>query len=116
VLADPRSGPLASVEEVELHSALRQAVASLRDNYREIWELAGAGESSIAEAARKLGITEANAMSRLRRARRKLREFLTPMLTQRDASQDSLHPVRELQQETDSPLSRSFIKGNDTAA
>jgi RNA polymerase sigma-70 factor (ECF subfamily) len=91
VLADPRPGPLASVEEVELHSALLRAVASLRDNYREVWELAGPGGASIAEAACKLGITEANAMSRLRRARSKLREFLAPMLTQCDACH-SLHP------------------------
>jgi RNA polymerase sigma-70 factor (ECF subfamily) len=90
-LADPRPGPLASVEEVELHSALLRAVASLRHNYREVWELAGPGGGSIAEAACKLGITEANAMSRLRRARSKLREFLAPMLTQCDACH-SLHP------------------------
>jgi RNA polymerase sigma-70 factor (ECF subfamily) len=94
VLADPRPGPLASVEEVELQSALVQAVANLRDNYREVWELAGTGGISIAEAARKLGITEANAMSRLRRARCKLREFLAPMLTQCDSCH-SLHPDHE---------------------
>lgn len=91
VLTDPRPGPLASVEEVELQSALVHAVANLRDNYREVWELAGAGGASIAEVAHKLGITEANAMSRLRRARRKLRELLAPMLTHCDACH-SLHP------------------------
>lgn len=91
VLADPRPGPLASVEEVELNKALLEAVAGLRDSYREVWELAGAGESGIAEAARRLGITQANATSRLRRARSKLREFLAPMLTQCNACH-SLHP------------------------
>jgi RNA polymerase sigma-70 factor (ECF subfamily) len=112
VLADPRPGPLASVQEVELHGALLHAVARLRDNYREVWELAGAGDSGIAEAARELGITEANAMSRLRRARGKLRKMLAPMLAQCDACHHSLHAEQELKEETDSPLSRPVIKGN----
>lgn len=116
VLADPRPGPLASVEEVELHSALVHAVSSLRDNYREIWELAGAGGAGIAEAANKLGISQANAMSRLRRARRKLREILEPMLTQCDACHQSLHAEQEVEQETDSSPGRPPIKGNGEAA
>ena len=114
VLADPRPGPLASVEEVELHTALLNAVASLRDNYREVWELAGGGESGIAEAARALNITQANAMSRLRRARRKLREILAPMLTQCAACHQPLRPGVEPKQETGSSLNSSSIK--DTGA
>lgn len=107
VLADPRPSPLASVEEVELDNALLNAVASLRDNYREVWKLAGGGESGIAEAARALGITESNAMSRLRRARRKLREMLAPMLTQCAACHQPLRPEQELKEEPDSTLSSS---------
>src|SRR6185503_2804207 len=116
VLADPRPGPLASVEEVELHSALLNAVASLRNNYREVWELAGGGESGIAEAARVLGITEANATSRLRRARRKLRELLAPMLTQCAACHQPLRSEQELKEETASPLSSPSVKDKDAAA
>lgn len=114
VLADPRPGPLASMEEVELNKALLDAVANLRNNYREVWELAGGGESGIAEAARRLGITEANATSRLRRARRKLRTMLAPMLTQCAACNRPLHPEQELKEET--ALSDSLIKGSDAAA
>jgi RNA polymerase sigma-70 factor, ECF subfamily len=116
MLADPRPGPLASVEEVELHGALLRAVASLRDNYREVWELAGGGESGIAEAARRLGITEANAMSRLRRARRKLREILAPMLTQCAACHRPLHAEQKRKEETASSLSNPLIKNNGAAA
>jgi len=104
VLVDPRPGPLASVEEMELRSALLQAVAGLRDNYREVWELADAGGSGIAETARQLGITEANAMSRLRRARRKLRETLAPMLIQCPICDRSLHAEEKLKDETISPF------------
>lgn len=92
--ADPRPDPLASVEERELVRALALAVASLQQSYREVWQLAGAGEWKIAEIAEKLGITEANAMSRLRRARNKLREILAPLLTQCAICHQSL----ELQQ------------------
>jgi RNA polymerase sigma-70 factor (ECF subfamily) len=116
VLADPRPGPLASVEEVELNKALVEAVASLSDNYREVWELAGAGESGIAEAARRLGITEANAMSRLRRARRKLRKLLAPMLTQCAACHRPLDPGQELKDESVSPLSSPPTKSSGAAA
>jgi len=77
--ADTRQDPLASLEQAELRGALVKAVATLQTNYREVWELAGDGESGIAETARTLGISEANAMSRLRRARRKLRELLAPV-------------------------------------
>jgi RNA polymerase sigma-70 factor (ECF subfamily) len=116
VLTDPRPGPLASVEEVELNKALLEAVASLRDSYREVWELAGAGESGIAEAARRLGITQANATSRLRRARRKLRTMLAPMLPQCAACHRPLAPEQEMKEEADSPLSGSPIKGKGAAA
>ncbi len=111
VLADPRPGPLASVQELELNKALLEAVASLRDNYREVWKLAGGGESGIAEAARRLGITEANAMSRLRRARGKLRKMLAPMLTQCAICHQPLRPEQEPKEETASSLSSPAIKG-----
>ncbi|MBZ5491824.1 MAG: RNA polymerase sigma factor [Acidobacteriia bacterium] len=116
VPADPRPGPLASVEEVEMQQALLHAVASLRDNYRKVWELAGAGGSGIAETARKLGITEANAMSRLRRARRKLREILAPMLTQCAVCRRPLHAQEKLKKETDFTLSSAESMENDAAA
>lgn len=116
MLADPRPGPLASFQEVELNKALLKAVASLRENYREVWELAGGGESGIAEAARRLGITEANAMSRLRRARGKLRKMLAPLLTQCTVCHQPVRPEQELKEETASSLHSHPSKGKGAAA
>jgi RNA polymerase sigma-70 factor, ECF subfamily len=79
-LPDVRPGPLATLEQREIQSALLRAVGSLRITYRQVWELTDVAEAGIAEAAGILGITEANAMSRLRRARKKLREALSPIM------------------------------------
>src|ERR1700760_1034334 len=80
IAADSRQDPFVSVEQVELRRALHRAVGTLQSSYREVWELAATGDFCIAEVARQLGITEANAMSRLRRARHKLRELLAPVV------------------------------------
>lgn len=79
-LPDVRPGPLATLEQRELQSALMRAVGSLQTSYRQVWELTDVAEAGIAEAADILGISEANAMSRLRRARKKLREALAPVM------------------------------------
>lgn len=80
IAADSRHDPFVSVEQVELRRALHHAVGTLQSTYREVWELSASGDFCIAEVARQLGITEANAMSRLRRARSKLRELLAPVV------------------------------------
>ena len=79
-LADVRPGPLATLEQREIQSALLRAVGSLQTSYRQVWELTDVSEAGIAEAADILGISEANAMSRLRRARKKLRDALAPVM------------------------------------
>jgi RNA polymerase sigma-70 factor (ECF subfamily) len=79
-VADVRPGPLATLEQREIQSAIVRAVGSLRTSYRQVWELTDVAEAGIAEAANILGISEANAMSRLRRARKKLREALAPVI------------------------------------
>lgn len=82
-VADVRPGPLATLEQREIQNAIFRAVGALRTSYRQVWELTDVAETGIAEAANILGISEANAMSRLRRARKKLRAALAPIMQRR---------------------------------
>ena len=79
-VADIRPDPLATLEQREIQGAIIRAVGSLRRSYRQVWELADVAEAGIAEAASILGISESNETSRLRRARKKLRAALAPIM------------------------------------
>ena len=79
-LTDPVADGGDSAETVALHgtfdAALEQAVDELPAEFREMVDLVDLAGLSYAEAARVAGIPEGTVMSRLHRARRRLRERL----------------------------------------
>lgn len=80
-LPDPVADGGDSAETVALHgtfdAAVEQAFEELPEDFREIVELVDLGGLSYAEAAGVAGIPEGTVMSRLHRARRRMRERLT---------------------------------------
>lgn len=76
--ADWREIPSESLERDELQKALRRALASLDEKYREVFVLRDVQDMSIAETAQTLGITEASVKTRLLRARLQMRDALAP--------------------------------------
>ena len=78
--ADWREIPSEALERKQLRQALQRALASLPDKYREIVILRDVQNLSTREAARALGIGEANVKTRLLRGRLMLREALAPGL------------------------------------
>jgi RNA polymerase sigma-70 factor (ECF subfamily) len=77
---DWREIPSAALERKELRDALRQALASLPQNYREVFTLRDIAHLSVYETAQALGLTVGNVKTRLLRARLQLREALAPGL------------------------------------
>ncbi len=77
---DWREIPSAALEGTELQDALRQALVSLPINYREVFSLRDIAHLSIDQTAQVLGLTVANAKTRLLRARLQLRDALAPGL------------------------------------
>ena len=75
---DWREIPSAALERKELRNALQQALASLPQNYREIFTLRDIAHLSIDETAQVLGLTVSNVKTRLLRARLQLRDALAP--------------------------------------
>jgi RNA polymerase sigma-70 factor, ECF subfamily len=75
---DWREIPSAALDGTDLRDALRQALASLPINYREVLTLRDIAPLNIHETAQVLGLTIANAKPRLLRARLQLRDALAP--------------------------------------
>jgi RNA polymerase sigma-70 factor (ECF subfamily) len=71
-----REIPSAALERKELRNALQRAVASLPQNYREVFTLRDIAHLSVYETAQVLGLTVGNVKTRLLRARLQLREAL----------------------------------------
>jgi RNA polymerase sigma-70 factor (ECF subfamily) len=76
--ADWREIPLQALERKELRQRLSQALASLREKYREVFVLRDMQRLTIDETANVLGITAASVKVRLLRARLMLRDLLAP--------------------------------------
>src|SRR6201997_1361966 len=79
-LTDWREIPLEALERKELREALRKAVASLPDIYREVFTLRDMEELNIEETAEALGINPGAVKVRLHRARIMLQKRLVPFL------------------------------------
>lgn len=68
--------PEQSFARGQLRGALNEAIAGLRPLYRDVFVLRAVDELSTAETARALGVTISTVKTRLRRARRELRDSL----------------------------------------
>ena len=79
-LTDWREIPLEALERKELREALRKAVASLPDIYREVFTLRDLDELNTEETAEALGVTPGVVKVRLHRARILLQKQLVPFL------------------------------------
>ena len=79
-LTDWRGVPLEALERQELRDALRKAVASLPDNYRQVFTLRDLEELNTEETAEALGLTPGVVKVRLHRARILLQKQLAPFL------------------------------------
>ena len=76
--ADWREIPSEALERSELRRALKKAIASLDQKYREVFVMRDIQHMSITETAQSLGITEASVKTRLLRARLQMRDALAP--------------------------------------
>ena len=79
-LTDWREIPLEALERKELREALRKAVASLPDIYRQVFALRDLEELNTEETAEALGLTPGTVKVRLHRARILLQKQLVPLL------------------------------------
>ena len=79
-LTDWREIPLEALERKELREALRRAVASLPDIYRQVFILRDLEELNIEETAEALGLKAGLVKVRLHRARILLQKQLVPFL------------------------------------
>jgi len=79
-LTDWREIPLEALEHKELREALRKAVASLPDIYRQVFTLRDLEELNVKEAAEALGLNPGVVKVRLHRARILLQKQLVPFL------------------------------------
>ena len=77
---DARAGPLGAVLESEARAVLEAALARLPAEQRAVFVLRVSEELSYQEIADALGLALGTVMSRLARAREKLREALQPYL------------------------------------
>lgn len=80
VLADWRYIPSQELERKELRQALREAIAKLSPEYREVLILRDVRGMSIAEAAEATGVNEGLVKVRLFRARLSMQKLLAPKL------------------------------------
>jgi len=80
VLADWRYIPSQELERKELRQALREAIAKLSPEYREVLILRDVRGMSIAEAAVATGVNEGLVKVRLFRARLSMQKLLAPKL------------------------------------
>lgn len=72
------SSPESSLARKELSNLLKSAIANLPDDYRTVFVLREIEGVSVNETALALDLSEAVVKTRMRRARQKLREALTP--------------------------------------
>jgi len=79
-LTDWREIPLEALERKELREALRRAVGSLPDIYRQVFVLRDLEEFNIEETAEALGLNPGVVKVRLHRARILLQKQLVPFL------------------------------------
>jgi RNA polymerase sigma-70 factor (ECF subfamily) len=75
--ADERSGPEALVVGAEFDAVVSHALAALPDRFRQVVELVDVSGLSYAEAAELLCVPVGTVMSRLHRARSRMRDRLT---------------------------------------
>lgn len=78
--ADWREIPSESLERKEVRESLSKALASLKQQYRDVFVLRDVQHFSIEETAEALGISRASVKTRLLRARLMLRDLLSPGL------------------------------------
>jgi len=78
--ADWREIPSESLERKEVREVLAKALASLKQQYRDVFVLRDVQHFSIEETAEALGISRASVKTRLLRARLMLRDLLAPGL------------------------------------
>jgi RNA polymerase sigma-70 factor, ECF subfamily len=83
VLADWRYIPSEELERKELRQALREAIAKLSPEYREVLILRDVRGMSISETAAATGVTEGLVRVRLFRARLSMQKLLAPQLAPR---------------------------------
>jgi RNA polymerase sigma-70 factor (ECF subfamily) len=76
--ADWREIPSEALERKEVREGLAKALASLKQQYREVFVLRDVQHFSIEETAEALGISRASVKTRLLRARLMLRDLLAP--------------------------------------
>lgn len=76
--ADWREIPSEALQRKELREALKRALDSLPQKYREVLILRDVQHMSIQETAQALGITEGSVKTRLLRARFQMRDALAP--------------------------------------
>ena len=76
--ADWRDIPSEALENSRLRQALKKAVASLSEKYRQVLVLRDVQQLSIAETANVLGVNESIVKTRLLRARLMMRDALAP--------------------------------------
>jgi RNA polymerase sigma-70 factor (ECF subfamily) len=81
----PRPADEAALER-QLEARLERAVRALDPRFREVLLLVDVGQLTYAEAARAVGVPVGTVMSRLHRARARVRRALTNHVTERDAS------------------------------
>jgi RNA polymerase sigma-70 factor (ECF subfamily) len=81
---DPARDPLDSVLDGEAGDVVGRALACLPDDQRRVLVLRASAELSYQEIAEELGIAQGTVMSRLSRARQRLRELLAPWLAERE--------------------------------
>ena len=75
-LPDEKYSPESSVENMELSSALKAAVNSLKPEWKVVFIMREIGDLSYSEISRALNIEEGTVKSRLFRARKQLQEIL----------------------------------------
>ena len=76
--ADWREIPSEALENSRLREALKRALASLPEKYRQVLVLRDIEHLNIAETAKLMGISEAAVKTRLLRARLMMRDVLAP--------------------------------------
>jgi RNA polymerase sigma-70 factor, ECF subfamily len=86
-IPDWHETPSQMLERMELITILRKKLESLRPKWRELILLCDVRELNVGEAARRLGISLADARSSLYRARFALRDLVVPVF--REASDES---------------------------
>jgi RNA polymerase sigma-70 factor, ECF subfamily len=75
-IPDPADGAEAMLEQQDRHTLLRNALASLSDEHREVLDLVYYHDRSVRDAAEIIGIPEATVKTRMFYARKKLADLL----------------------------------------